>query len=156
MNTEILIDILVLLLGAVGGASLAWLLLKTKAGAVTAAEVATLKERLAGKENELLKLHEAQQREVADHKQSRAENSQLQAELQGERRAAQERISSFNKATEELAERFKALSRDALKDKNKSCLTLAHATLEKFQENAKGDLEFRQKAIDQLVKPLKE
>src|SRR5882762_7584275 len=156
MNTQILIATVVLLLGAAVGAVLAWLLLKTKAGAVTAAELATLKERLAGKENELQKQHDALQREVADHKQSRAENAKLQAELQGERRGAQERISSFNKATEELAERFKALSRDALKDNNQSFLQLAHATLEKFQENAKGDLELRQKAIDQLVKPLKE
>ncbi|HEX3282151.1 MAG TPA: DNA recombination protein RmuC [Pyrinomonadaceae bacterium] len=156
MNAEILIGIVILLFGAAVGAALAWLLLKTKAGAVTAAELATLKERLAGKETELQKLHEAQLREVADHKQVRVENAQLQAELQGERRAAQERISSFNRATEELAERFKALSRDALKDNNQSFLQLAHATLEKFQENAKGDLEFRQKAIDQLVKPLKE
>src|SRR5882762_3259827 len=156
MNTQILIATVVLLLGAAVGAVLAWLLLKTKAGAVTAAELATLKERLAGKENELQKQHNALQREVADHKQSRAENATLQADLQGERRGGQERISSFNKATEELAERFKALSRDALKDNNQSFLQLAHATLEKFQENAKGDLEFRQKAIDQLVKPLKE
>jgi DNA recombination protein RmuC len=156
MDTQILIVIAVLLLGAGVGAALAWLLLKTKAGAVTAAELATLKERLSGKELELQKLHNTVQREVTDHKQSRAENTQLQAELQGERRAAQERISSFNRATEELAERFKALSRDALKDNNQSFLQLAHATLEKFQENAKGDLEFRQKAIDQLVKPLKE
>lgn len=156
MNAEILIGIVVLLLGSAVGAVLAWLLLKTKAGAVTAAELATLQERLAGKEGELHKLHDALQKEVVDHKSARSENSQLQAELQGERRAAQERISSFNKATEELAERFKALSRDALKDNNQSFLQLAHATLEKFQENAKGDLEFRQKAIDQLVKPLKE
>lgn len=156
MNAEILIGIVVLLLGSAVGAVLAWLLLKTRAAAVMAAELATLKERLAGKEGELHKLHDSLQKEVVDHKSTRSENSQLQAELQGERRAAQERISSFNKATEELAERFKALSRDALKDNNQSFLQLAHATLEKFQENAKGDLEFRQKAIDQLVKPLKE
>ncbi len=55
MNTEILIVTVVLLLGAAVGAALAWLLLKTKAGAVTAAELATLKERLAGKENEFQK-----------------------------------------------------------------------------------------------------
>lgn len=156
MNAEILIGIVVLLLGSAVGAVLAWLLLKTRAAAVMAAELATLKERLAGKEGELHKLHDSLQKEVVDHKSTRSENSQLQAELQGERRAAQERMSSFNKATEELAERFKALSRDALKDNNQSFLQLAHATLEKFQENAKGDLEFRQKAIDQLVKPLKE
>ena len=156
MNAEILIGIVVLLLGSAVGAVLAWLLLKTRAAAVMAEELATLKERLAGKEGELHKLHDSLQKEVVDHKSTRSENSQLQAELQGERRAAQERMSSFNKATEELAERFKALSRDALKDNNQSFLQLAHATLEKFQENAKGDLEFRQKAIDQLVKPLKE
>src|SRR4029077_1016998 len=33
---------------------------------------------------------------------------------------------------------------------------LANSTLERFQQTAKGDLEQRQKAIDQLVKPLKE
>jgi DNA recombination protein RmuC len=33
---------------------------------------------------------------------------------------------------------------------------LARATLERFQQTAKGDLEQRQQAIDQLVKPLKE
>jgi DNA recombination protein RmuC len=35
-------------------------------------------------------------------------------------------------------------------------LELARTTLERFQETAKGDLEFRQKAIDQLIKPLRE
>ena len=51
---------------------------------------------------------------------------------------------------------FEALSRDALKDNNQSFLELAQATLGKFQESAKGDLELRTRAIDQLVKPLKE
>ena len=156
MDPQIPIAILVLLLGAALGSAVAWLLLRTKARAVSAAELATLKERLAGKENELQRLREALDRDAAEQKHSREENAQLKAELEGERRAAQERISSFNKATEELSEKFKALSRDALKDNNQSFLELARATLEKFQANAKGDLEFRQKAIDQLVAPLKE
>ena len=71
MNAEILIGIVVLLLGSAVGAVLAWLLLKTKAGAVTAAELATLQERLAGKEGELHKLHDALQKEVVDHKSAR-------------------------------------------------------------------------------------
>src|SRR4029450_12644581 len=62
----------------------------------------------------------------------------------------------FQQAAEELSEKFKALSRDALKDNNQSFLQLAHSTLEKFQQTGKGDLELRHKAIDQLVKPLKE
>ena len=65
---------------------------------------------------------------------------QLKAALEGERRAAQERKDSFKQAAEELSEKFKALSRDALKDNNQSFLQLAHATLQKFQETAKGDL----------------
>ena len=33
---------------------------------------------------------------------------------------------------------------------------MAHSTLQKFQESAKGDLELKQKAIDELVRPLRE
>ena len=155
MDTQILV-IIVLLLGSLLGATIAWLLLKTKARSVSAAELATLKERLTGKENDLQRLQEALSSEVAENRLSRAENAQVKADLEGERRAAQERKESFKQAAEELSEKFKALSRDALKDNNQSFLQLAHATLDKFQETAKGDLELRQKAIDQLVKPLKE
>src|SRR5205814_4627725 len=63
---------------------------------------------------------------------------------------------SFKRVTEELAEKFKALSRDALKDNNQEFLNLARATLEQFQTKAKGELDQRQQAIDQLVKPLKD
>ena len=86
----------------------------------------------------------------------RNDNADLKARLEGERRASQERSESFKQAAEELSEKFKALSRDALKDNNQSFLELARATLEKFQTGAKGDLELRQRAIDQLVKPLQE
>src|SRR5205814_6518792 len=44
----------------------------------------------------------------------------------------------------------------ALRDNNQEFLNLAHATLSKFQTTAKGDIEQRQQAIDQLVKPLKD
>src|SRR5205807_4738400 len=49
-----------------------------------------------------------------------------------------------------------ALSRDALKDNNQEFLNLGRVTLERFQATAKGELEQRQQAIDQLVKPLKD
>jgi DNA recombination protein RmuC len=155
MDTSILV-VIILLLGVVLGAAIAWSLLKTRAGAVSAAELATLKERLAGRETELKRLEASTTKEVAEHRRSREENAELKAELEGERRAAEERKESFKQAAEELSEKFKALSRDALKDNNQSFLQLAHATLAKFQETAKGDLEIKQKEIDQLVKPLKE
>ncbi|HEY3037317.1 MAG TPA: DNA recombination protein RmuC [Pyrinomonadaceae bacterium] len=155
MNTQILF-IVIFSLGAAFGAAVGWFLLRSKARSASAADLATLKERLTGKASELQRLQETFSAEVAEHKHSRQENAQLKAALEGERRAAQERKDSFKQAAEELSEKFKALSRDALKDNNQSFLQLAHSTLEKFQETAKGDLELRQKAIDQLVKPLKE
>ena len=155
MDTQIL-SILVFLIGVALGAAVAWVLLRTKASSASAADLAVLKERLSGKETESQRLQEGLNNEVAEHRHSREENVQLKAALEGERRAAQERKDSFKQAAEELSEKFKALSRDALKDNNQSFLHLANATLEKFQETARGDLELRQKAIDQLVGPLKE
>jgi DNA recombination protein RmuC len=155
MDNQIL-AIVVFLLGAALGAVGGWFLLRTKASSASAADLATLKERLMGKDSELQRLQQTLNHEVTEHKNSRAENAQLKASLEGERRAAQERKDSFKQAAEELSEKFKALSRDALKDNNQSFLQLAQSTLERFQETAKGDLESRQKAIDQLVKPLKE
>jgi DNA recombination protein RmuC len=155
METPILI-IVILLIGTALGAAAAWFLLKTKATSANAAALATLNERLAGQGAELQRLQGAFQSELAEHKHAREESAQLRAELAGERRAAQERKDSFKQAADELSEKFKALSRDALNDNNQTFLQLAQSRLEKFQETAKGDLELRQKAIDQLVKPLKE
>jgi DNA recombination protein RmuC len=158
-----LIPVVLFLVGAIIGAIAIWLVLRGKAQrsyadgqADSMTEVATLQERLAAKDRELQKLQEGFDREMTELGRAKEENSVLKAELEGERRAAQERNESFKRVTEELAEKFKALSRDALKDNNQSFLDLARATLEKFQETAKGDLELRQRAIDQLVKPLTE
>jgi DNA recombination protein RmuC len=155
MDSQIF-SIVIFLVGAALGVGASWFLLKTRASSASAADLATLKERLDGKDSELQKLQLALNSEVAEHKHSREESVQLRAALEGERRAAQERKDSFRQAAEELSEKFKALSRDALKDNNQSFLDLAHSTLQKFQESAKGDLELKQKAIDELVRPLRE
>src|SRR5213082_2375382 len=158
-----LIPVLTLIFGAAIGAVVAWLALHAKSHrafddgkAASAIELAALQERLAAKDRELAKLQQIFETEVTDGDRLREDNARLLADLEGERRATQERSESFKRVTEELAEKFKALSRDALKDNNQEFLNLARATLEKFQETAKGDLELRQSAIDQLVKPLKE
>jgi DNA recombination protein RmuC len=148
--------IVALLFGAALGAAVSWLLLHSRAAAHQAAEFATLTERLARREQELKRLEAKLEQETAELKSARTQYVQVRAELEGERRASQERSESFRKVTEELSEKFKALSRDALRDNNQSFIELARATLERFQATAKGDLESRQKAIDQLVRPLKE
>lgn len=155
MDTQILVFLVAFLVGAILGATLSWLWLRTRLTTDGAARLATLHERLAGRDQEVQKLEATLERDKSELARTREENTQLRADLQGERRAAQERLASFNKATEDLTEKFKALSRDALKDNNRSFLELAQTALAKFQETAKGDLEYRQKAIDQLVQPLK-
>ena len=70
-------------------------------------------------------------------------------------RASQEKLALLSNAEEKLADAFKALSADAAKQQP-SFLDLAKQNLEAFQQNAKGDLERRQSAIGDLIKPLKE
>jgi len=157
------IPIITILAGALIGAAIVWLVLRAKSQrsyadgkADGAMEIATLNERVAAKDRELARLQESFATQTHELAIATDQNSRVRADLEGERRAAQERSEAFKKVTEELAEKFKALSRDALKDNNASFLDLARATLERFQTSAKGDLEQRQQAIDQLVRPLKE
>lgn len=158
-----LISIVLLLIGLGIGALAVWFVLRSKADqsyqaakAEGAAQLAAFQERVAAREQELRKLQHLFEKSAAESETLKDKNSHLKAELEGERRAATERRESFKQAAEELSEKFKALSRDALKDNNQSFLELARATLGKFQETAKGDLELRTRAIDQLVKPLKD
>src|SRR5919205_2435336 len=156
-----IIPVLTLIFGAIVGAVVVWLALHAKwhrgfddGKAASATEVAALTERIAAKDREAQKLQESLDNEGAVSDSLRNENARLQANLEGERRAATERSESFKQAADALSEKFKALSRDALKDNNEEFLNLAQATLAKFQISAKGELDQRQQAIDQLVKPL--
>jgi len=55
-----------------------------------------------------------------------------------------------------LSNAFKALSAEALQSSNTAFLELARATLEKYQEGAKNDLDSKAKSVEEFVKPLKE
>jgi len=68
--------------------------------------------------------------------------------------SAAEKQKLLAEAETSLLNAFKALSADALKSNNQAFMELAKASLEKFQDNAKGDLDARHKAVDALVKPL--
>ncbi|PWT88290.1 MAG: DNA recombination protein RmuC [Blastocatellia bacterium] len=167
---EILFGSLLLILGIVAGAFVCWVITRTKlkyeynrGRNERNTEVATLSERLAGKESQLNELRVAFDREAAQSDGLRAENAQALAELSAvqtrleeERRTNQEKLDLLSSAEEKLADAFKALSADALRSNNQSFLELAKENLQKFQENAKGDLERRRQAIDELVKPLKD
>jgi len=86
----------------------------------------------------------------------RAKLSEIETRLVEERKAGEEKLKLLDEAREKMSDAFKALSSDALKSSNQSFLELARETLERYQESARSDLMTRQKAIDDLVKPLKE
>lgn len=86
----------------------------------------------------------------------RAQLAELETRLTEERRLSEEKLALLNEAKENLSNAFQALSAEALRQNNQSFLELAQANLEKFQQGASKDLEARQTAIAELVKPLKE
>jgi len=80
--------------------------------------------------------------------------SAAETNLENERRASQEKLTTLRDAQEQLSNTFKALSAEALKSNNSQFLELAKSNLEKFQSDAKSDLEARQKAVEALIAPL--
>lgn len=82
--------------------------------------------------------------------------SELETALQKEQKAMEEKLALLNEAKEKLSDAFKALSSEALKSSNEEFLQLARTKLESFQKGAQGELEKRQQAIDELVRPVKE
>jgi DNA recombination protein RmuC len=76
--------------------------------------------------------------------------------LQIKQSGLEEKNLFLKQANESLSQTFKALSLEALEKNSHSFLTLANATLEKFQQAARGDLEKRQQSITEMVTPMKE
>ncbi len=79
-----------------------------------------------------------------------------QAELSHERAVAAERLAAINDAQERLSASFKALSAEALQASMAQLSELARAQLRETQAEAKGDLDKRQHAVEELVAPLRE
>lgn len=76
--------------------------------------------------------------------------------LEQERRTSAERTALLDKTGDVFRTTFEALSAQALKSNNQAFLQLAGETLQRFQSEARGDLEQRQKAVENLVAPLRD
>jgi DNA recombination protein RmuC len=87
---------------------------------------------------------------------ARAEACSLQAALDHERGAAEERRSSAEEVRRQLVGEFAELSRQALEQNNTQFLELADARLSHAHQAARGDLDQRSQAIEQLLTPLRE
>ncbi|HEY3130789.1 MAG TPA: DNA recombination protein RmuC [Acidobacteriota bacterium] len=80
----------------------------------------------------------------------------LTERLEQQRKTAESQLALLNNARQELSNAFKALSAEVLESSNRSFLQLAETKLGKFHEQAQWDLEKRQQAISEMVKPVSE
>ncbi len=78
------------------------------------------------------------------------------AELGHEKSLAEERLRTLADAQARLSDSFKALSAEALQSSMTQLAEMARAQFQAAQAQAKGDLDQRQHAVEQLVAPLKE
>ena len=146
-------------LAVVLGVLVTWLLARQRGKS----ERSVLEERLRAREEAGRQLEARYGQAAAERDGLRRECSVLQAEtarlettIEKERQAAGEKIRLLDEAQARLSDAFKALSAEALQNNNANFLHLAKATLERFQEAARGDLDLRQQAIGDMVRPLKE
>lgn len=83
-------------------------------------------------------------------------NGVLAQQLAAERAQAQARLEAATQAQEQLRSTFADLAGQALRSNNETFLNLAKQNLEKIQQQAKGDLELKEKSVEALVKPIRE
>ncbi len=141
-------SVLLVAVGAALGFAIAWLMVRPNA--------AVLNTRLSGLQQELTKVRSEAAKFTELNTQLNSAKVKLETTVALERKANEEKIALLSQMTEELRESFQALSADALKSNNQAFLHLAQSTLEKFQTEAKGDLELRQQAVENLVAPIGE
>ena len=95
-------------------------------------------------------------REAAHAGELERELVRARSDLEHERVLAQERLATLTDAQERLSASFKALSADALKSSIDQLTELNRAQLSAARAEARGDLDTRRQAVEQLVGPLKD
>ena len=135
-------------IGLVFGGLIAWLVLRSRTAALNT-HVSLMEKDLAAEKAGQARLLQAQTELVAS-------KARLESTLESERKTSNEKVELVTRASEELRNAFKALASEALKSNNSSFLVIAEETLKRFQSQARGDLEARQKAVADLVAPVRD
>jgi DNA recombination protein RmuC len=130
--------LLVALLTLAAGATIGWLLARSRGQSAA-----------LGLQAQLQAAH-------ADGHAAQAQIAALQATLAAERRAVQELAESQEDAERRLREAFHSLASDALRRNNEAFTALAEAKFGAVKASAEGDLSQRQQAIEGMVAPLRE
>jgi DNA recombination protein RmuC len=86
---------------------------------------------------------------IIAHLRTQKRVTELAITLELERKAAQEKLAG-------LEQTFIALSNRALQENNAAFLQLAQESLKQFHVQAKGDLELKEKAVENLIKPVRD
>ncbi|MFZ0951507.1 MAG: DNA recombination protein RmuC [Candidatus Sulfotelmatobacter sp.] len=134
--------------GLLFGSVLAWLVLRSRTAALTA-RLSLMEKELATGKTELARLQQANTELVTA-------KARLESDLASERKSSEEKITVVTRASEDLRNAFKALASEALSANTASFLQTAEETLKRFQTQAQGDLESRQKAVADMVAPVRE
>ncbi len=124
--------------------------------AATGARLDEWSKQIARLEQELAQRTREVDAALAESSAALQERAGIAAELEAERKASAEKLALLQHAETKLREAFEALSAEALRRNNQSFLELAKSSLGEFQQAATGDLDRRQTAIGELVKPIRE
>jgi len=81
---------------------------------------------------------------------------QLESELEHEHKLSAEKQLAFERLNLQLKDTFNAMANEALSSNNEQFLRLARESLGQFHIKAEGELEKREKAVESLVKPIRE
>lgn len=134
--------------GGLAGIFFTWLVMRARR--------AVLADRLASATTELEAVRterDALRGELSDHS---ARFARLEGALEQEREKSKEMAGFAQAATTTLKDTFKGLSADTLARSSEQFLQLAKSAFESFHVKAAGDLAQRQKAVEEIVKPVKE
>lgn len=112
-------------------------------------QIPRLEETLLEREMQLRELRDALSAE-------RARNAELAARIQEHQQSAAEKLALLQQAEDRMKDAFRALSADALKMNAEQFTAFARQSLEQQQQGARHELEKRQLAISEMVKPLAE
>jgi len=134
--------------GALAGIFFTWLVMRARR--------AVLADRLASAtiERETVRTErDALRGELSDRS---AQFARLESALEQEREKSKEMAAFAQAATATLKDTFKGLSADTLAQSSQQFLQLARSAFESFHVKAAGDLAQRQKAVEEIVRPVKE
>ncbi len=126
---------------------------------ITEQNLVTLKTENAALNSQLNEFTQLK-RDIEKHRQDitrlSSENSSLQTGLLQQQKAMEEKMQLLEKAEQKFKDVFQSLSSEALKASNTQFLELAKQNLDRYQSQAKDDLDKRHIKFDELIKPIRE